>query len=288
MCPSGRGATMGRSPGPPPSGRPACRRAPLVREIPYADPVDALRGRRGRPRTPCCSTAPTPTRAGAARSSALEPFRVLVCRDGVATIDGVRRAGRALRGRPAPSWRAIPPRRVPGRGRSAAGRSATSATSWPATWSTCRCRRPTRTTSPRCSCCFCDVVVPSTTASAAPSSSRAGYPETDPARPPGPRRRAPAQHAVRPSARGAGRPARPPRRPRRRASASDVTRGRLRDGRAAGDRLHPRRRRLPGQPLPALRGRACRTGSAPLDLFRRLQRRQPGALRRPTSSSTTW
>ena len=232
-------------------------------EIPLRGPPRPLRaGRRGPPRR----AAPQRRRRRARRHSFIgaDPFKVLACRDGVVEIDGVRgrRAPRraARRARPPPPGRRSPAS-APFRG-GAVG--VPRATRWAATWSASRPRPPTRWTSRRCSCCSATWWWSSTTARGAPTIISTGHPE--PVRdggacgrwaaarvgaPPGGWRRGvpPAPTAV-PAAAAADRVGR-------------LARG-LRDlGRAAGRRLHPRRRHLPGEPLAAPDGAELPAGSRP-------------------------
>ena len=250
------------------------------REIPYADPARALR--RGSPatRTPRCCTAPPRTRAGATRSSALEPVPgARRAATAWSTIDGVPVAGApldVLRAELARHPQAAVARPA---APSAAGPSATSATRWAATWSACP--RPAGRPDGRPGD-GADVLrrggrhrPPS---SGAPTIISSGHPETDAGG--APRARAPERlERGRPALRPAPSPLGPPRCPPPRPRIAPTSRARPTSGRAPGDRLHPRRRRLPGQHLAALRAELP-AGLAAARPLPPPARGQPGALRR--------
>ena len=239
-------------------------------------------------RTRRSCTAPSPTSGGATPCWRLEPFAVLTCRDGLVAVDGRPGRGRPLRGAARRSSTAFPAgagagRRPVRRRRHRLPRL--------------RARPPPRAGAPaaarrhglrpRWSCCFCDLVVALRQRRASGLDRLERAPRGRPARARAPRAGAAATtpSSASPPSRRARRAAGP--RPARARDRIGVHARRLRGRRAAGDRVRPRRRLLPGEPVPALPRRLpddCRrststAGSAPQPgPVRRLLR--PGRLRR--------
>ena len=212
---------------------------------------------------------------------AAEPFRVLTSKDGAIALDGERGRGRSVRraARELGAPRAAAGARaaaVPGRrGRILRLRAGAASRAGAA-------RRADDRDFPIWSC-FYDVVVAFDHRERRAWIVSSGLPETEPAR-----RRARARGALRHAGAlaGVGALGAPPAAGPAPRIDSNFTRERLRGGRAAGDRLHPRRRHLPGQPVAALHAPTA----AGADAVRSLSPAARASIRRrsrPTSSSTT-
>ena len=270
-----RGAGGGRCALGTPRQNGAVSNDPLTQEIPYADPL-ALFARVAGDRHAALLHSAAADARGRYSFIAAEPFKVLVCREGVVEIDGVPAPGAPLDVVRAELAR-HPQAAIPGIGPFCGG--AVGYLGYEMGRHLERVPRPPADAMdvPEMQLLFCDVVVVLDHRERRAHVVSTGHPE--PAGDGAPRAGAGAPGGGRPALRRRAAPARR-RGPRHRGRGrlGRLPRG-LRAGRPPGRRVHPRGRRLPGQPLAAAARRAARGahGAGPL---RPPLRRQPGALRR--------